>query len=54
MATTPVQDIPVFDSLVTSCREIAQDPEFTVAKRWLKEHPGKKAVGCFPVSARWN
>ncbi|MGA8873592.1 MAG: 2-hydroxyacyl-CoA dehydratase family protein, partial [Candidatus Acidiferrales bacterium] len=49
MATTPVQDIPVFDSLVTSCREIAQDPEFTVAKRWLEEHPGKKAVGCFPV-----
>ena len=49
MATTPVQDIPVFDSLVASCREIAQDPEFTVAKRWLEEHPGKKAVGCFPV-----
>jgi len=49
VATTLVQDLPQLDSLFASCREIAQDPEFTVAKRWLEEHPGKKAIGCFPI-----
>jgi benzoyl-CoA reductase subunit C len=49
VATTTVQEISTFDSIIASCREIAQDPEFAVAKRWLEEHPGKKAIGCFPV-----
>ncbi len=49
MATTPVQEIAKLDSILASCREIAQDPDFAVAKRWLEEHPGKKAIGCFPI-----
>jgi benzoyl-CoA reductase subunit C len=49
MSTTSVQDLPQLDSLFASCRESVQDPEFTVAKRWLSEHPGKKAIGCFPI-----
>jgi benzoyl-CoA reductase subunit C len=49
VATTLVQDLPQLDSLFVSCREAAQDPEFAVAKRWLEEHPGAKAIGCFPV-----
>lgn len=49
MATIPVQEISAFDSIISSCREIAQDPEFAAAKRWLGEHPGKKAIGCFPI-----
>jgi len=49
MATTLVQDVSSLDSLFASCREIAQDPEFAAAKRWLERHPGKKAIGCFPV-----
>ena len=31
------------------CRQICQDPDFNDAIRWKKEHPGAKAVGCFPV-----
>jgi len=49
MASTSVQEISTLDSILASCREIAQDPEFLTAKRWLEEHPGKKAVGCFPI-----
>jgi benzoyl-CoA reductase subunit C len=49
VATTLVQDATQLDAIFTSCRESAQDPEFAVAKRWLAEHPGKKAIGCFPV-----
>lgn len=49
MPATLVQELPQLDSLFASCREIVQDPEFTVAKQWLKEHPGKKAIGCFPI-----
>jgi len=49
MGTTLVQQTQQLDSLFASCRESAQDPEFAVAKRWLGEHPGKKAIGCFPV-----
>lgn len=49
MTATYVQDLPQLDSLFASCRESVQDPEFTVAKRWLSERPGKKAIGCFPI-----
>jgi len=49
VATTSVLETDSLDSLFGFCRETAQDPEFTVAKRWLAEHPGKKAIGCFPV-----
>ncbi len=49
MATTEVQEISKLDSILASCREIAEDPDFTVAKRSLAEHPGKKAIGCFPI-----
>ena len=49
MASTSVQEISTLDSILASCREIAQDPEFSSAKRWLEEHPGKKAIGCFPI-----
>ncbi|HXX00669.1 MAG TPA: 2-hydroxyacyl-CoA dehydratase [Candidatus Acidoferrales bacterium] len=49
MASTSVQEISTLDSTLASCREIAQDPEFSTAKRWLEEHPGKKAIGCFPI-----
>lgn len=49
MATTSVPEMVSLDSLLAFCRETAQDPEFTVAKGWLAEHPGKKAIGCFPV-----
>ena len=44
MGTTLVQQTQQLDSLFASCRESAQDPEFAVAKRWLGEHPGKKAI----------
>jgi benzoyl-CoA reductase subunit C len=49
MATTPVQEVSKLDSIFAACREIAEDPGFAVAKRWLEEHPGKKAIGCFPI-----
>ena len=49
MATTPVLETSRLSTIFDSCREMGQDPEFTVAKRWLEEHPGKKAIGCFPI-----
>ena len=49
MATTPILESPRLSGIFESCREIAQDTEFAVAKRWLEEHPGKKAIGCFPI-----
>jgi benzoyl-CoA reductase subunit C len=49
VATTPVQGISQLDSVFASCREIAQDMDFSAAKQWLKENPQKKAIGCFPV-----
>jgi benzoyl-CoA reductase subunit C len=49
MATTLVPETEQLDSIFAACRESSQDPEFAVAKRWLSEHPGKKAIGCFPV-----
>jgi benzoyl-CoA reductase subunit C len=47
--TTPVQDLSQLDSILSSCREIAQDMDFSTAKRWLNDHPSKKAIGCFPI-----
>ncbi len=49
MATTSVQESSRLESILATCREIAEDQDFTAAKRWLDEHPGKKAIGCFPV-----
>jgi len=49
VATTPVLETSRLSTIFDSCREMGQDPEFTVAKRWLEEHPGKKAIGCFPI-----
>jgi len=49
VATALVSEMVSLDSLFAFCRETAQDPDFTVAKRWLAEHPGKKAIGCFPI-----
>jgi len=49
VATTPVQELTKLDAIFDSCREIAQDAEFSEAKRWLAERPGRKAIGCFPV-----
>ena len=31
------------------CRQSCHDPDFSDAIRWKEEHPGSKAVGCFPV-----
>lgn len=36
-------------ALFDFCREVTQDIEFAEAKRWLERHPGKKALGCFPI-----
>ncbi len=49
MATTLIPEVSLLDSIFASCRDMAQDPEFSVAKRWLEQHPGRKAIGCFPV-----
>jgi benzoyl-CoA reductase subunit C len=49
VATTLVPEVSVLDSIFASCRDTAQDPEFSVAKHWLEQHPGRKAIGCFPV-----
>ncbi|MBI4464619.1 MAG: 2-hydroxyacyl-CoA dehydratase [Acidobacteria bacterium] len=47
MATTEVQ--PTLESIFDSCREVVLDPDYSEAKRWLAERPGRKAFGCFPV-----
>lgn len=49
VATTLVEEIPQLDSMLASCREIAEDSDFATAKHWLEEHPQKKAIGCFPI-----
>ncbi|MDE3108582.1 MAG: 2-hydroxyacyl-CoA dehydratase [Acidobacteriota bacterium] len=49
MTTTQVQEASRLEPLLASCREIIEDPDFSTAKRWLSDHPGKKAVGCFPI-----
>lgn len=49
MASGLVQEKTALEGIFDTCREIAQDSEFAEVKRWLKEHPGKKAIGCFPI-----
>ena len=49
MATAPTQSASPLESVFAACRESAQDPEFSVARSWLRAHPGRKAIGCFPV-----
>jgi benzoyl-CoA reductase subunit C len=49
VSTILAEETPKLDSIFDSCREIAQDPDFSTAKRWLDEHPQKKAIGCFPI-----
>ena len=53
MTATKVQEASSsnsrLDSIFDTCREIVQDVDFSTAKRWLEEHPGRKAMGCFPI-----
>jgi benzoyl-CoA reductase subunit C len=49
VATTPAQETSKLSAIFDSCREIAQDVDFAAAKQWLQQHPGKKAIGCFPI-----
>jgi len=49
MTTVQVSQTATIESLFESCREICQDVEFSAAKRWLEEHRGTKAIGCFPI-----
>ena len=48
MATTSIETTTL-DSIFEFCRETADDIEFSTAKRWLEEHPGRKAIGCYPI-----
>jgi benzoyl-CoA reductase subunit C len=49
VATTLVQEKGRIDSIVESCREIAQDVEFATAKKWQNEKPGRKVFACFQI-----
>ena len=49
MATIAIQPKESLESIFELCRETAQDVEFSAAKRWLGDHPGTKAIGCFPI-----
>ncbi len=51
MATTQVQEPTTLDSIFATCRDIAEDVEFSTAKRWLGGGPGRKVIGCFPIYA---
>lgn len=46
--TIPVHGETI-ESIVEFCRNTAEDVEFSVAKEWLREKPGRKAIGCFPI-----
>lgn len=37
------------EAVFASCREMFQDPTFAAVRRWKEAHPGRKAIGCFPV-----
>ena len=37
--------------LIESVKEKLDDPSFTEVGKWKKEHPGKAAIGYFPVYA---
>jgi benzoyl-CoA reductase subunit C len=49
MARTQLEAPATLESIVQLCREIVDDKEFSAVKQWLKQHPGRKAVGCFQV-----
>jgi benzoyl-CoA reductase subunit C len=49
MAESAVQARETVESIVERCREIVQDAEFSTAKRWLEQNPGRKAIGCYPI-----
>ncbi len=36
-------------SLIERCRARLEDTEFEGVRQWKAQHPGRKAVGCFPV-----
>ena len=35
--------------IIEQCRARLEDPEFGSVRQWKAQHPGGKAVGCFPV-----
>lgn len=37
------------EAIFETCREMFQDPTFAAVRRWKAAHPGRKAIGCFPV-----
>jgi len=37
------------EAVLETCREMFQDPTFAAVRRWKAAHPGRKAIGCFPV-----
>lgn len=43
------EDSQRWDELVEQCRGLLLDPTFPTARAWKQQHPGGKAVGCFPV-----
>lgn len=49
MITTEGPTAITLESVFTFCRETIEDVEFAPAKAWLGEHPGRKAIGCFPI-----
>lgn len=49
MTTTLAQPKATLDSILDFCSQASQDVEFTAAKAWLSQHPGRKAIGCFPI-----
>ena len=49
MSTTTVQQGPSLSSTLEFAREVTQNVEFSEAKRWLANGPGRKAMGCFPI-----
>jgi benzoyl-CoA reductase subunit C len=39
------------DQIIEGCRQLIAEPPGTVAERWKAEHPGGRAVACYPVWA---
>jgi len=37
------------EAVIENCKQVFQDPTFGAVRRWKEAHPGRKAVGCFPV-----
>lgn len=38
-----------WDELVEKCRTLWLDPAGSTVRAWKQQHPGEKAIGCFPV-----